>query len=485
MKYLLLASLAALLCTAGFANAQVGDDSIFSGVSYNDDVSRKVNLDAAGVVEVQTGIQFKPLKSGEPYYYIIPQGLEEHLVDIKAVISSTQASAKVASTTPSKLPADLQNTLNQKNVTDIVIFKIDIKTGDQSGKGVVGITINELYKRRKEPFPAKIAIREEMSLRYVDSKHYISLYPTKTQKFQINYNTNAVLFYTPDSTADKKGRSLKYGPFKNIEALSFSDFMIHYRYNKPMAIFTEVKKTIEVSHWGNINVDEYYEMHNEAAGIKGEFGRVDYQSWDHSRAQYAIKGLSTSLPRYIRGLYYWDYIGNISSSSAFRDDDKVNFKIEPRFPVMGQWKVDWSQGYNMPTRYHLFQDNKSGRYFFNYTFDHDLSDILAENYTLKIILPEGATNVKVHIPFEVDSMETSPYFSTLDYIGKTLITIKKNNVHSQLHKQPFQVSYDFSDQAMFIEPMYVIVFFFACYLAAIFYARIDLSFKDDKQKKLN
>jgi oligosaccharyltransferase complex subunit alpha (ribophorin I) len=69
---------------------------------------------------------------------------------------------------------------------------------------------------------------------------------------------------------------LKYGPFKNVEALSFSDFMIHYRYNKPLPIFTEVKKTIEVSHWGNINVDEYYELHNEAAGIKGEFGRVDY-----------------------------------------------------------------------------------------------------------------------------------------------------------------------------------------------------------------
>lgn len=162
------------------------------------------------------------------------------------------------------------------------------------------------------------------------------------------------MFYTPDVTADKKSRSLKYGPFKNVEALTFSEMIFHYKHNKPMPIFQEVKKTIEVSHWGNINVDEYYEMYNEAAGIKGEFGRVDYQSWDSSRAQYAIKSLSTELPRYIRGLYYWDFIGNISSSSAFRDDDKVNFRIEPRFPVMGQWKVDWSQGYNIPTRYHLF-----------------------------------------------------------------------------------------------------------------------------------
>jgi len=62
---------------------------------------------------------------------------------------------------------------------------------------------------------------------------------------------------------------------------------------------------------------------------------------------------------------------------------------------MGQWKVDWSQGYNMPTRFHLFKENTKGRYIFNYTFDFDNDNILAENYTLKVILPEGATNIKV------------------------------------------------------------------------------------------
>lgn len=50
----------------------------------------------------------------------------------------------------------------------------------------------------------------------------------------------------------------------------------------------------------------------------------------------------------------------------------------------------------MPTKYHLFNDEKEpNRYYFNYTFLHDYNDILAENYTLKIILPEGATNIKV------------------------------------------------------------------------------------------
>lgn len=111
--------------------------------------------------------------------------------------------------------------------------------------------------------------------------------------------------------------------------------MIHYKFNSPLPIFTEVRKTIEVSHWGNILVDEYYEMFNEAAGIKGEFGRVDYNKYDPSRAKSAIKSLVTSLPQYIRGLYYWDFIGNISSSNAFRNEEKVTLHMEPRFPVMG------------------------------------------------------------------------------------------------------------------------------------------------------
>jgi Ribophorin I len=88
----------------------------------------------------------------------------------------------------------------------------------------------------------------------------------------------------------------------------------------------------------------------------------------------------------------------------------------------------------------------------------------------------------VHVPFEVSSVETGSYFSTLDYIGRPQITIRKDNVISTLHKHPFQVSYEFSAQGMFIEPIYVIVFFFACFTLAIAYARVDLSFQDKKKQ---
>lgn len=142
--------------------------------------------------------------------------------------------------------------------------------------------------------------------------------------------------------------------------------------NGPMAIFTEMQRTIEISHWGNINVEDHIEMINEGAGVKGEWGRIDFNLYDPSNGRAAIKIVEIDLPRYIRGLYFYDYIGNISTSVAHRNEEVVNLKLEPRFPIFGGWNSDWNVGYNMPTKYHLFTDaNNPSNYVFNFTFLHD------------------------------------------------------------------------------------------------------------------
>jgi len=100
------------------------------------------------------------------------------------------------------------------------------------------------------------------------------------------------------------------------------------------------------------------------------------------------------LPQYIDGLYYYDYIGNISSSSATRTQDNVDFTIEPRFPIFGQWKTDWNQGYSMPSQQHLFRD-KSDRslYTLEVDFMHAYDRSLTEKYEVSVVLPEGATDI--------------------------------------------------------------------------------------------
>ena len=78
----------------------------------------------------------------------------------------------------------------------------------------------------------------------------------------------------------RKSRGLRYGPFKNVKPLSFEPFFVHWKYNHYMPIFTEASKQYEVSHWGNILVNEYYMMYNEAASINGEWGRIDFNKYD-------------------------------------------------------------------------------------------------------------------------------------------------------------------------------------------------------------
>lgn len=95
-----------------------------------------------------------------------------------------------------------------------------------------------------------------------------------------------------------------------------------------------------VSHWGSIAIDEYFYIKNIGANLKGEFSRVDYE-----RPQYGLNCLSridAEYPWYIQGMYVHDYIGNISSTHAFRDQNGVKLSYNPRFPVCGGWKVDWN-----------------------------------------------------------------------------------------------------------------------------------------------
>jgi len=41
-------------------------------------------------------------------------------------------------------------------------------------------------------------------------------------------------------------------------------------------VFKNVTKVIEISHWGNIAVEEHYFIANEGATFTGEYSRVDF-----------------------------------------------------------------------------------------------------------------------------------------------------------------------------------------------------------------
>lgn len=52
---------------------------------------------------------------------------------------------------------------------------------------------------------------------------------------------------------------------------------VHYENNSPFLTVTTMTRVIEVSHWGNIAVEETVDVSHTGAVLKGPFSRYDYQ----------------------------------------------------------------------------------------------------------------------------------------------------------------------------------------------------------------
>ena len=88
-------------------------------------------------------------------------------------------------------------------------------------------------------------------------------------------------------------------------------------------------------------------------------------------------------------VYYRDDIGNISTSALRFLEDSVEVELRPRFPLFGGWKTHYVLGYNVPSYEYLF--SKGDNFVLNMRLlDHIFDDMLVEDLTLKIILPEGS-----------------------------------------------------------------------------------------------
>ena len=86
-------------------------------------------------------------------------------------------------------------------------------------------------------------------------------------------------------------------------------------------------------------------------------------------------------------------------------------------------------GYNFPTYHYLFnEESDPDTYYLKQLFSIPFDNIVAEEYELSIILPEGATDFKYDLPFDVDEVVQDLYYSYLDFWGRPRITFKKKRI---------------------------------------------------------
>ena len=433
--------------------------SLNSGDFTINEVKRTINL-RQSIITIENQIKIKKNSYEDTFHYIVPKNNTFSLIRI------------IAETTYNKR-LEMTKTSDDQDYDhyDIIL------------QGSEEIIIKEDYFEKLLFKPKNIYIKEDQLELFVDTINLVSPYVVKsTYTYVILPSEKTKLIKYTKLNMNQSGEKLIYSLTEELPPFSSKKLNIHYLNNKPLMVFNYARKTFQISHWGNIAVTEEYQIENIGAKLIGEFGRIDYDD-GVTGGKNALKKIRAKLPLRAWGLWYRDEIGNVSTSNARREINDVDLELTPRFPILGGWKSNYDIGYNLPTKFHVKTNNK-GNYMVNLTFGMPYKNMLARNYTVKIILPESADNIKVNLPIDVHySVDYDKEYGCLDLFGRKSIIIKLNNMYDVYNTNIF-ISYDYKWTMLFVKPLILIFYFIILFTVMIISSRTNISLSRKEEIKL-
>lgn len=361
----------------------------------------------------------------------------------------------------------------------VKFWRVELREPLNAGSDIA-LTYESVFTKSLEPYPTEIMQQQDQFVKYNGNLHFYSPYYVGSQKTTISLNTKSVESFTKVKPFTQVDSIIQYGPYTNVSPFSEKELSIHYKNNSPFLTVTKIERLIEVSHWGNIAVEEVIEVYHSGAKLKGPFSRYDYQQ-DHLSGPSSVRSYKTSLPASASDVYYRDTNGNISTSNMKVKKDSVELDLRPRYPLFGGWRSHYTLGYNVPSYEYLFY-NVNQFLLKMRVLDHIFDDMQVEEVVTKVILPEGATNIKLNVPYSVQRLPDTLHYTYLDTKGRPVIMFTKTNVIEN-HIQDFQLRYTFPRILMLQEPLLVVGFLYALFLCVIVYVRLDFSIHKSEQHK--
>ncbi|VDK50637.1 unnamed protein product [Anisakis simplex] len=354
-------------------------------------------------------------------------------------------------------------------------YKVELLSVVAPG-GKISLTVEYQLIEYLVPFPAKIKQAETQFMLYNGNAHVTSPYTVTKESTVIQLAPGKLLSHTTVSPTKADSGKITYGPYTNQKPFTSSEIKVHSENNSPFVVVTRLERLIELSHWGNIAVEEYIKVVHKGAELTGPFSRLDLQL-DRRPKRPVVTSYKTLLPASAKDIYYRDEIGNISTSSVRKLTDAVEVTIQPRFPLFGGWKTDYILGYNVPAYQYLYSSGKSFALKMRLV-DHVFDNSAIESFKLKIILPEGSKNFKLITPYSVKRNPDELHFTYLDTVGRPVISVEKENL-VDAHIQPFTLHYEFDRVQLWREPLLACMGFGVLFLVVIIYVRFDFTLSSD------
>ncbi|GBF90218.1 hypothetical protein Rsub_03351 [Raphidocelis subcapitata] len=420
---------------------------------------RKISLKSQ-VVKLNDVIEFVGVAGESSLLFCWPRRLAERAARIKVAVGKDDRFDAAPAAAPLGAPADAA----------CFSAPVPIKKGEAKS-----VEVSASFTGVMKPNPAKVAQGEKQYVEYEDTLWLLSPYPIEAQSTTITLPDEATSF-SPSEGASSTSSKVAWGKLGKAAAWESKPLKVHFHHDKPFKKVTKLVREIEVSHWGNIYVEESYEIINAGAEHKGAFSRLRHAQ--QGGAGNSFQMLRARLPPSAHSLYYRDLIGNISSSNTRRSAKETVVDLSLRYPLMGGWKTDFVLGYSLPLEGFLFGRPK-GRSRLILDASSPIDDVVIEELETRVVLPEGAANIEFDSPFEVEA-GWDKKFTYLDTAGRPVLVLRKSNL-TPLHNKPFSVDYTFGTTALLREPLLLIGVFAALFAAAAVYSRCEFTIsKDDR-----
>jgi len=435
-----------------------------------DSIERSINLESQ-LVKISSKVTLTNNGKGatKGFHYAVEESMAPHVAYIGATVGSSE-----------KTYLRVNEVQVKDSPAGATLYRVELKKALSSSESVT-VSVDLVLGKALELYPAEIVQREKQ-LVLLRGNHYAYLpYKCKTQTTTIQLPSNTVENYSKLKPVSQTENKITYGPYSNQEPYALDEMTVHYENNHPFLVVTKMERVVELSMWGNIAIEETIDVRHNGAALKGSFSRYEFQRENSGIA--AVKNFKTFLPASARDVYYRDDIGNISTSAMKVKDDYVELDLRPRFPLFGGWKTHYVLGYNVPSYEYLY--NTGDDFVLSMRLiDHVFDDMLVEEFTLKIILPEGSDVGKFHAPYPTKRLKDGLHFTYLDYSGRPVITVESKGELTEKHIMDFQIQFKFSKMKMMCEPLMLIIAFFIFFMFAFIYVRLDFSISKDEGQEV-
>lgn len=234
---------------------------------------------------------------------------------VKIGYKITLSSAQDVSSYEFQVPAPLAEKLSFIGAKDSLKKKIKVGEAKKLDSGASSYTlqfaggspsviyIETVFTKAQIPHPTHITQQEKQLVRFFGQLYFYTPYKTLSQKTTVLLSSRNVESYTQVKPVSHSDTTITYGPYENIAPLSNEELMVHYENQTPFLVVSKMERLIEISHWGNIAVEETIDLVHSGAVLKGSFSRYDFQRDTRSGAA-SVKSYKTILPASATGVYY-------------------------------------------------------------------------------------------------------------------------------------------------------------------------------------